>query len=154
MNLKEKLLHDLKNEDLKKRNQATKALWSMWYREAGGQAESKLSYGTDLMSNKKLDEAEKIFTDLIAEFPDFAEAHNKIATLFYLGGKYLESVDECEIVLSLNPQHFGAWNGMGLCLFSLGNYEEAIQSFQSALGIQPFADINRVYIARCRGNLN
>ncbi len=154
MSSTEELLRALKDQDPKKRNQATKALWSLWHREAGESAELKLNKGASLMNGKKFSQAEEVFKGLISEFPDFAEAHNKLATLLYLEGKYLNSVEECKIVLSLNPHHFGAWNGLGLCLFNLGRYGEAIQSFQSALEIQPFADVNRVYIARCRGNLN
>lgn len=154
MNSKEELLKALKNQDSKKRNLATKALWSLWHGEAGESAELKLNRGTTLMNSKKFSQAEEIFTNLISEFPNFAEAHNKLATLLYLEGEYLDSVEKCKVVLSLNPHHFGAWNGMGLCLFNLGQYSEAIHSFQSALDIQPFAKVNRVYIARCRGNLN
>ncbi|MCH7713817.1 MAG: tetratricopeptide repeat protein [Chloroflexi bacterium] len=33
-------------------------------------------------------------------------------------------------------------------------YDEALTSFRKALEIQPYADINREYIARCRANLN
>jgi tetratricopeptide (TPR) repeat protein len=154
MNSKEELLKALKNKDPKKRNLATKALWSLWHGEAGESAELKLSQGTMLMNSKKFNQAEEIFTSLVSEFPDFAEAHNKLATLFYLESEYLKSVEECKIVLSLNPHHFGTWNGMGLCLFNLGKYNEAIQSFQRALDVQPFATVNQVYIARCLGNLN
>ncbi len=154
MNSKEELLKALKNEDPEKRKQATKALWSLWHGEAGESAKIKLNQGTAMMNSKKFSQAEEIFTNLISEFPKFAEAHNKLATLLYLEGEYLDSITECKVVLSLNSYHFGAWNGMGLCLFNLGKYAEAIHSFQSALEIQPFADVNRVYIARCRGNLN
>lgn len=154
MNPKDELLKALKDDDPKKRNQATKALWSLWHGEAGESAELKLNQGATLMNSKKFKQAQEIFANLISQFPNFAEAHNKLATLLYLDGEYLNSVEECKIVLSLNPHHFGAWNGMGLCLFNLGKYNEAIQSFQRALDIQPFATVNQVYIARCRGNLN
>jgi tetratricopeptide (TPR) repeat protein len=154
MNSKEELLKALKNEDPEKRNKATKALWSIWNGEAGESAKLKLNQGTAMMNIKKFSQAEEIFTNLISEFPKFAEAHNKLATLLYLEGEYLDSIAECKVALSLNLNHFGAWNGMGLCLFNLGMYGEAIHSFQRALEIQPFADLNRVYIARCRGNLN
>ena len=68
--------------------------------------------------------------------------------------KYNESIKECEIALEMNPNHFGAWNGLGLCHYQLANYPMAIESFKTALSIQPFADFNKLYIARCRGQLN
>ena len=54
----------------------------------------------------------------------------------------------------MNPNHFGAWNGLGLCHYQLANYPTAIKSFKTALSNQPYADFNKVYIARCRGQLN
>jgi tetratricopeptide (TPR) repeat protein len=69
-------------------------------------------------------------------------------------GQFEESVKECEEVLRRIPHHFGALNGMGLCLFDLQRHEEAIRCFQKALEIQPYAEINLTYIARCRASLN
>ena len=66
----------------------------------------------------------------------------------------IQAIKECEVTLRMNPNHFGAWHGKGLCLYKLASYSEAIESFRSALKIQPYADINRVYIATCMGNLN
>ncbi|NIP99940.1 MAG: tetratricopeptide repeat protein, partial [Nitrospinaceae bacterium] len=102
------------------------------------------------MSRGNFPEAEKVFLHLIQNHPDFPEAHNKLATLLYLQGNYHDSVTACRLTLKLNPNHFGAWNGMGMCLYKLARFEEAVKSFEKALQIQPYADVNRVYIARCR----
>tara|TARA_Y100001960_G_C14548033_1_gene764293 strand:+ start:286 stop:750 length:465 start_codon:yes stop_codon:yes gene_type:complete len=154
MDNREKLLCDLKSFDAEKRKRATRSLWSLWFSEAGEKALYQIKKGTELIDKKKLCDAEDLLIKLIEEYPDFAEAHNKLATVMYLMGRFKESIDECKIALKINPIHFGAWNGLGLCLFNLGQYEEAMQGFEKALEIQPYANINRVYIARCRGNLN
>ena len=150
----QQLLSDLKKSDSAVRNHATHELWQIWYGEAGKLAESQLDQGTRLMGENLLDEAKKVFKSLIINYPDFAEAYNKLATLLFMKGEYSESVFECERALKLNPDHFGALNGMGMCLFQLARYDEALTSFQKALKIQPYADINREYVARCRGLLN
>ena len=106
------------------------------------------------MGLQKLDEAQAHFEKVIEIYPEFAEAHNKLATVLFLLGDYENSINECKVTLKMNPHHFGAWHGMGLCLYQLANYPKAIESFKSALEIQPYADINRKYIARCMGNLN
>ncbi len=154
MNKIQQLLSDLKSTDPTTRNQATQELWKTWYQSAGKLAEDQLEQGTQLMGENLLDEAKKTFKSLIKNYPDFAEAYNKLATLLFLKGEYTESVFECERVLKLNPHHFGALNGMGMCLYQLARYDEALASFKRALEIQPYADINREYIARCRGLLN
>ena len=150
----QELLDDLKNTDPDIRKRATSELWAFWYHQAGENAESQLTHGNHLMGEKQYDEAESIFSDLIKQFPDFAEAHNKMATVLYLLGKYKLSVAECEVTLEKNPHHFGAWNGMGMCLYKLARYDKAIKCFEMAMQIQPYASINRNYIARCRGKLN
>lgn len=147
-------LKDLHNSDSRLRVEATKELWSLWYREAGEEAYSKLEKGTELMNQNHTGEAKEIFSLLVEKYPDFAEAHNKLATVFFLLGDLEESILECEVAVRMNPNHFGAWNGMGMCLYKLARYEQAIKSFQMALKIQPYADVNREYIARCRGKLN
>jgi tetratricopeptide (TPR) repeat protein len=147
-------LDDLKNSDPEIRKRATSGLWGLWYRQAGDAAESQLIRGTRLMSDNHFDEAESVFSDLIKEFPSFPEGHNKLATVLYLQGKFKQSAEECEVTLDKNPHHFGAWNGKGMCLYKLARYDEAIKCFEMAMEIQPYADINRGYIARCRGKLN
>ena len=149
-----KLLSDLQSKAPELRNSATMALWDFWYFEAGDVAETYIRKGEDLMGLNKIEEARSHFEKLIKNYPEFPEAHNKLATVLFLLGDYKNSVNECKVTLKMNPHHFGAWHGMGLCLFKLARYSEAIESFKSALEIQPYANINRKYIATCMGNLN
>ena len=150
----QQLLSDLKSPNPATRNHATQELWNIWYLEAGKPAEDQLEQGTRLMGENRLDDAQQVFKRLIKNYPDFAEAYNKLATLLFLKGEYAESVSKCEHVLQLNPHHFGALNGMGMCQYQLARYDEALASFRQALEIQPYAVINREYMARCRANLN
>ena len=149
-----KLLSNLHSKAPDLRNSATMALWNYWYFEAGEVAESHIRKGEDLLSSKKFKEAQACFERVIETYPEFAEAHNKLATVLFLLGDYENSINECKVTLKMNPNHFGAWHGMGLGLFKLARYPEAIESFKSALEIQPYANINRKYIATCMGNLN
>lgn len=154
MNDLQKLLEDLQEPDPSVRKRATAALWLRWHEEAGNEATSRLQEGIQLLNDNQLNDAEELFSLLASDFPDFPEAHNKLATVLFLNGNYTLSIEECEITLKLNPHHFGAWNGLGLCLYQTGRFQEAIKSFQKALEIQPYSRTNRVYIAKCRGKLN
>lgn len=153
--MKEKeLLQDLLSEYPEFRQNATQALWNLWFSQAGEEAESRIRKGTQQMDFHQYALAQQSFENLIMDFPEFAEAHNKLATALYLQKKYSQAVKECEIALQLNPNHFGAWNGHGLCLFALVRYAEAIRSFKKALSLQPYSEFNKIYIAKCRGQLN
>ena len=154
MDKAEKYLKDLASDNPDVRGRATSELWDMWYQEAGDVAESRLREGIHLMEARRFHEAEKHFVGLVADYPEFPEGHNKLATILFLNGKYKGSLKECRVSLNLNPNHFGAWNGMGMCLYNLCKYDEAISAFAKALAIQPHAMANRQFIARCRGKLN
>ena len=148
------LLKDLLSDNPELRQTATRTLWNLWLGQVGEKAEFRIRKGTKIMDIGQHELAQKEFENLVVDYPKFAEAHNKLATVLYLQRKYNESIKECEITLKMNPNHFGAWNGLGLCHYQLANYLTAIESFKTALAIQPFADFNKVYIARCRGQLN
>lgn len=150
----EKLLEALKEPDSGIRKKATAALWLRWHEEGGEEASSRLQEGIHLLNEDRLNEAEELFSHLAKDYPDFPEAHNKLATVLFLNGNYKLSIEKCEHTLKLNPHHFGAWNGLGMCQYQTGHFQEAIKSFQRALEIQPYSQINRVFIAKCRGKLN
>lgn len=153
--MKEKeLLQNLLSENAQLRQTATKALWNLWLSQAGEKAESRIRTGTKQMDRHQYKLAQQEFENLVIDYPKFAEAHNKLATVLYMQRKYVQSIRECQITLEMNPNHFGAWNGLGLCHYELAHYQKAIESFNTALTLQPYADFNKVYIAKCRGQLN
>ena len=148
------LLQDLLSENAQLRQTATKALWDLWLSQAGEKSESRILTGNKHMDKGQYELAQQEFENLVMDYPKFAEAHNKLATVLYMQEKYVQSIRECEITLEMNPNHFGAWNGLGLCHYKLAHYQKAIESFNTALTLQPYADFNKVYIAKCRGQLN
>jgi tetratricopeptide (TPR) repeat protein len=64
-------------------------------------------------------------------------------------GQYTQSIADCKRVVALNPYHFGAWQGMGLCQLQLGDVESAIRSLRSALKINPYDRGLRETFRRC-----
>ena len=79
-----KLLSDLHSKTPELRNSATMALWDCWYIEAGEIAETYIRKGEDLMGLNKFGEAQSHFEKVIKTYPEFAEAHNKLATVLFL----------------------------------------------------------------------
>jgi len=57
--------------------------------------------------------------------------------VLYLQGKYAESVADCATTLDLQPFHFGAASGAGLCFVNLRKLPEAAAAFERALAIHP-----------------
>lgn len=147
------LLEDLKNSDEMVRQQATEELWRRWFYQKGAYGWELLQHSQVLLANRQITEAEELLTQLINDQPDFAEAWNRRAVLYYLMKEYEKSLDDCQMVVKLNPIHFGALHGMGLCHASLENYTDAIQAFRKALEIQPYALENQRLILECTARL-
>jgi tetratricopeptide (TPR) repeat protein len=83
------------------------------------------------------DSALKVFTNILVLRPDYAEAWNKRATLYYLVGDYQDSLSDIDRVLALEPRHFGAIAGKGMVLLKMGRQADALAAFKDALAIDP-----------------
>jgi tetratricopeptide (TPR) repeat protein len=148
------LLEDLKNPDESVREHATRKLWRIWFQQKGIQGLEMIDRSQKLLDSGKIAEAEATLTRLLREQPDFAEAWNRRAFLYYTTGDYHKSLIDCQKVMALNPVHFGALHGMGLCYAATGEYEKAIKAFRRALEIQPFSLVNQKLILECTMRLS
>jgi tetratricopeptide (TPR) repeat protein len=153
-NLIEKLLLDLKSSDLNIRERATSQIWRIWFWQKGKIALDRIEESERLLAEGHVTEATSILDDLVDALPDFAEAWNRRAILRFVTHNYDRAIADCEMVLTLNPVHFGALHGLGLCHAALGNYSAAIRAFRSALEIQPHAIENQRLILECTARLS
>lgn len=128
------MLHD---RDMVARELAEKALWSIWSRSGDVEADELLRMGSMLLANGQLARAVAVFDAVIQRNPGFAEGYNKRATALYHLGEYRKSLDDIDETLKLNPYHFGALSGAGLCMIGLERLDSAIIYFDRALKINP-----------------
>ena len=90
---------------------------------------------------RSLSESIDIFTRIIEKSNGlFAEAWNQRATALYLRGDLASAYADAEEAFRLNPYHFGARSGMGLCKLGMRCYDEALMMFESTLEINPRID--------------
>lgn len=150
----EVLLQSLKLEDEYQRELATAALWQRWFYQKGESGNQRLQAAQALVEEGQLEAAEAALTALVGELPDFAEAWNRRAVLYYGQRRYGAGLADCQRVIDLVPYHFGALHGLGLCHAALGQYEAAIQAFRRALVVQPYALVNQRLILECTARLS
>jgi tetratricopeptide (TPR) repeat protein len=150
----ELLYRQLHSPDPHTRDHATERLWQLYFGAAGPEAEIRLLQAEQAVESGMYDAAEERLTDLIMDFPHFAEAWNRRATMYYLAKNYVASLADCEATTRLEPNHFGAWHGMGLNYLALKRYDSAARAFKRALAIQPFAETNQKLLAQCLTKLN
>ena len=127
----------LGDEDPVVRAMTEDALWAVWFRADTAEHNQILSNVAAAISRDELEQAEVLVTRLIASAPDFAEAYNQRAIIYFLQGRFAESVRDCERVLVRNPYHFGAISGMAQSQVSLNRPRDALNSLRLALKIQP-----------------
>ena len=82
-------------------------------------------------------EALSILDRLIGANPDFAEAWNKRATLYYMMKRDDQALADIAHVLDLEPRHFGALAGKGMILERQKKYSEARAAYEEALAVNP-----------------
>ena len=86
------------------------------------------------------------FTSAAALAPEYAEAWNKRATVLYLLKRFAQSLQDCERVVALNPDHFGAFSGGAMCALSLGDHAMAMKWFKAALAVNPRLEAAQKYL--------
>jgi tetratricopeptide (TPR) repeat protein len=122
---------------------AEQALWQMWTRSGIAEVDALLVEGVQAMERRDFDEAERIFSGIVARAPAFAEGWNKRATVRYLAENYEGAIADCEATLARKPHHFGALSGQGLCHVALGQHREAAALFRRTLAVHPHLDAAR-----------
>jgi tetratricopeptide (TPR) repeat protein len=132
------LAHALCDNDQTVRSMAEDALWAIWYRAGSPEHNQMLSQVRRSISRQQLEQAEALVDRLVKAAPDFAEAYNQRAIIYFLQGRFAESVSDCQTVLERNPYHFGAISGLAQCQIQLNRPRDALKALRRALKLQPY----------------
>ena len=112
-------------------------IWSLWSASDSPTAEILLQQSARAVEDGAPAEALSILDRLIGAFPDYAEAWNKRATLYFLMKRDDQALKDLEKVLDLEPRHFGALAGRGMILERQKKYSAAREAFEDALAVNP-----------------
>ncbi len=143
----------LRSGEAEVRERAASALWVLWYRAAGREAETELTAAIAALEEKDPDRAVEILDGMVERYPDFAEAWNKRATAHYLAGRFDDAIRDCRETVQRNPLHYAAWHGLGLSLLRLDRSHEALAAFHRALALHPHEEGNRRAVDFCRDQI-
>ena len=61
----------------------------------------------------------------------------RVGTIFLEQGMYTEAVESFDFGIQRNPYVTEPWNNRGVALHELGQYDEALASFEEAMNIVP-----------------
>lgn len=131
------LVRSLRDADGDTRELAEQSLWRIWARSGDLEIDKLYQTGIEQMNAGDLKQAIATFTRIIERKPDFAEAWNKRATLYFVTGELRRSLADCDQVMKRNPYHFGALSGYVMIYVRLENYERALEYARRALDVNP-----------------
>jgi tetratricopeptide (TPR) repeat protein len=112
-------------------------IWALWLQTPSDTAALLMSRAKAAMDAKQMDVALKLLDAVVKLRPEYIEAWNRRATLYYLQNDYSHSLEDIEQVLSREPRHFGALAGLGMIMQDLGDDRRALEAFRKALAVNP-----------------
>jgi tetratricopeptide (TPR) repeat protein len=131
------LVRALRDADEDTRENAEQALWRVWARSGDESVDRLYAVGIHQMEEGELRQGIATFTRIIEQRPEFAEAWNKRATLYFMVGDLRKSLADCDEVMKRNPYHFGALAGYAQIYIRLEYYDRALDYARRALEVNP-----------------
>lgn len=115
-------------------------IWALWMATPSDTAALLMTRAKAALEAKQPDIALKLLDATVALRPDYVEAWNRRATIYYLQDDYGHALQDIEQVLAREPRHFGALAGLGMIMRDLGDDKRALDAFRKALAINPHLD--------------
>ena len=110
---------------------------SIWARSGSASMDLLLMRARKATNDEQYDKARAHLSALTRLAPDFAEAWNASATLYYIQEDYWRSVEHIERVLDLEPRHFGALAGLALILERVDRDAAALRTWGEVKALFP-----------------
>jgi tetratricopeptide (TPR) repeat protein len=143
------LLEGLKQPEPEVHSIAQRGLEHLWFTAAGNKAYKMVEDACAAAEREDFKEALRILDKLTADYPDFAEGWNRRGAVLWQSGQFAKSIADCERALKLNPNHYSALQGLGICHLQLGDVEEATDALRRALRIAPHDPTTQRSLRRC-----
>ena len=112
-------------------------IWALWVVSRSDTTNLLMTRVKTAMDQKDTDLAIKLLDAIIKIKPDYIEAWNRRATLYYMKKDYGHSLADIREVLRREPRHFGALAGLGLIMQDIGDDKQALEVYRRALAVYP-----------------
>ena len=112
-------------------------IWAVWVSSRSDTATLLMSRVKTALEHKDVDLALKLLDSIVKIKPDYVEAWNRRATIYYMKKDYGHAVADIREVLKREPRHFGALSGLGLILQDIGDDRQALEVYRRALAVYP-----------------
>jgi tetratricopeptide (TPR) repeat protein len=112
-------------------------IWALWVVSRSDTTNLLMTRVKTAIEQHDTDLALKLLDAIVKIKPDYVEAWNRRATLYYLKKDYGRSLADIREVLKREPRHFGALSGLGLIMQDIGDDKQALEVYRRALAVYP-----------------
>jgi tetratricopeptide (TPR) repeat protein len=112
-------------------------IWAVWSISRSDTTNLLMNRVRTAIERKDLDLAIQLLDAVVKIKPDYVEAWNRRATLYYLKKEYGHALHDIGEVLRREPRHFGALSGLGLILQDVGDDKHALEAYRKAVAVYP-----------------
>ncbi|HET7021031.1 MAG TPA: tetratricopeptide repeat protein [Xanthobacteraceae bacterium] len=112
-------------------------IWAIWLASSSDTANLLMGRAKTATDGNDFDLAIRLLNAIIDIRPDFTEAWNRRATVYYTKKDFGRALADIREVLAREPRHFGALSGLGIILQEMGDEKHALDAFRRALAIHP-----------------
>ena len=119
--------------------QVATAVEQLWMHSGSPTADLLVARAASAIEAQRRDLAMQLLNAAVELQPDYAEAWNRRAYLFYLEDDYKRALGDLRRVLALEPHHYKALEGLANILQHLGEKKAALEAYDSLLKVHPNA---------------
>jgi tetratricopeptide (TPR) repeat protein len=112
-------------------------IWALWVVSRSDTANLLMTRVKTAIEAHEMDLAIELLNSIVKIKPDYIEAWNRRATLYYMKKDYGRSLADIREVLKREPRHFGALSGLGLIMQDIGDDKQALEVYRRALAVYP-----------------
>jgi len=112
-------------------------IWAVWTAAGNETTNLLMSRAKKAIDDNDYDLALRVLGAVIEIKPDFTEAWNRRATVYFMKKDYSNSLADIGKVLAREPRHFGALSGLGFIMQDIGDDKRALDAYRKAIEVYP-----------------
>lgn len=113
-------------------------IWEHWLRDTDITSRTLVMDAMDTRGTMHFDHAMDLLNTAIKRTPDYAEAWNQRAYLYFLINDYKAALSDIDKALELEPKHFGALAGKARIYMRQGRIRAMEDTLKQAIEIHPW----------------
>src|SRR5215470_5209141 len=110
--------------------QVENRIWAIWLASGSATADLLMSRVKAAIEAKDTDLAIQLLSSIIEIKPDYIEAWNRRATLYFTRKEFGRAIADLREVLVREPRHFGALSGLGMIFQEMGDDKQALEVYR------------------------